>query len=279
VVLLGNATEGTNRMNQTDANGFRLVEAIIKAGLAGGGYTDYWFPKAGTDVPLPKRGYSRLNKSWNWVVGTGAYVDDIDVIVKEKKDAALAARNRALLITCVLALIITAFTTGITVLFGKRIAKPVIYAKDHTERFAHGRFTERFDPKLLALKDETGMLLQSLNLMRERLGTMIAEVSAASDKLGSGSGELSNTAQEVADGASEQAASAEEVSASVEQMTTTIHQNADNAVQTEQIGMAIQQLDNVVQRNAAASEELSASAHSLNDQAAILRESIARFEI
>ena len=206
-------------------------------------------------------------------------MDDIDVIVKEKKDAALAARNRALLITCVLALIITAFTTGITVLFGKRIAKPVIYAKDHTERFAHGRFTERFDPKLLALKDETGMLLQSLNLMRERLGTMIAEVSAASDKLGSGSGELSNTAQEVADGASEQAASAEEVSASVEQMTTTIHQNADNAVQTEQIGMAIQQLDNVVQRNAAASEELSASAHSLNDQAAILRESIARFEI
>ncbi len=35
-VLLGSATEGTNRMNLKDAKGFELVKAIIAAGMAGG---------------------------------------------------------------------------------------------------------------------------------------------------------------------------------------------------------------------------------------------------
>ena len=41
VVLLGSKTEGTNRKDLTDANGFRMVDAIIQAGINGGGYVDY----------------------------------------------------------------------------------------------------------------------------------------------------------------------------------------------------------------------------------------------
>jgi methyl-accepting chemotaxis protein len=54
----GNKTEGTKRYGAKDAKGFEFIKAIIKTALEGGGYTDYWFPKAGSDVPLPKRGYS-----------------------------------------------------------------------------------------------------------------------------------------------------------------------------------------------------------------------------
>jgi len=61
-----------------------LFIAII--GIAG--YTDYWFPKAGSDTPLPKRGYSLEFKPWGWVVGTGNYVDDIDTIVAEQQKTA-----------------------------------------------------------------------------------------------------------------------------------------------------------------------------------------------
>jgi methyl-accepting chemotaxis protein len=58
VVLLGNATEGTNRMDAIDADKTPFMRNIIANGLKGGGFTDYRFPKAGTDIPLPKRSYS-----------------------------------------------------------------------------------------------------------------------------------------------------------------------------------------------------------------------------
>lgn len=46
IVLLGNSTEGTNRMNTKDAEGYQMVKEIIRVAVQdGGGYTDYVFPK------------------------------------------------------------------------------------------------------------------------------------------------------------------------------------------------------------------------------------------
>ena len=43
-----NDTEGTNRMETKDANGYQMVKEIIRVGQeADGGYTDYVFPKEG----------------------------------------------------------------------------------------------------------------------------------------------------------------------------------------------------------------------------------------
>ena len=48
VVLLGSATEGTNRMETKDANGYQMVKEIIRMGQEpDGGYVDYVFPKEG----------------------------------------------------------------------------------------------------------------------------------------------------------------------------------------------------------------------------------------
>ena len=48
VVLLGSKTEGTNRLETTDGNGYKMVKDIIRVGQQkDGGYTDYVFPKEG----------------------------------------------------------------------------------------------------------------------------------------------------------------------------------------------------------------------------------------
>ena len=52
IVLLGNSTEGTNRMNTKDAEGYQMVKEIIRVAVQdGGGYTDYVFPKEGETEP------------------------------------------------------------------------------------------------------------------------------------------------------------------------------------------------------------------------------------
>ena len=236
VVLLGKDTEGKNRMDAVDANKYPYMKNIIANGMKeGGGYTDYWFPKAGSDKPLPKRSYSLLSKEWGWVLGTGAYIDDIDAIVAEKHKASYEAMTLALVVTVLFSLLATAVGAAIAYAVGSRIAHPIIYASEQSGIVASGDLSRNLDGGMIGKKDEIGTLLKSLDTMRVDLGEMIDGIKSTSDRIGGGAGELANTANEVATGASEQAASTEEISASVEEMGSTIRQNADNASETERI--------------------------------------------
>ncbi|HIJ88189.1 MAG TPA: PAS domain S-box protein [Desulfuromonadales bacterium] len=88
IVLLGKPSEGKNRIDLQDKNGKYFIREIITQGRKnGGGYTDYWFPKAGSDIPLSKRSYSLEFKPWHWIVGTGNYIDDIDKVISERHKA------------------------------------------------------------------------------------------------------------------------------------------------------------------------------------------------
>lgn len=77
IVLYGRKdVEGTNRY-EANINGVYYVKEIIEKGKQpAGGYTDYWFPKKGEENPRKKRGYSLLFKPFDWVVGTGYYLED-----------------------------------------------------------------------------------------------------------------------------------------------------------------------------------------------------------
>ena len=88
MVLLGSATEGTNRMETKDADGYQMVKEIIRVGQEpDGGYTDYVFPKEGETESSPKRSYSRAFEPFGWVVGTGNYIDYIDETVEKETQA------------------------------------------------------------------------------------------------------------------------------------------------------------------------------------------------
>jgi len=78
VVLYGNSeVEGTNRWDSY-VGGIYHVREIIKNGMKeGGGYTDYYFPKKGDTIPVPKRGYSLLFSPFDWVIGSGYYLEDL----------------------------------------------------------------------------------------------------------------------------------------------------------------------------------------------------------
>ncbi len=235
VVLLGREVEGHNRMDTVDAKGLRLVEALIKAGLKGGDYTDYWFPKASGGDPLPKRGYSKQSKVWGWIVGTGVYIDEIATTVAEKRQAALDRLSAALTATIIFALIATAVAAVVSVSFGSRIAKPLAHAAERSGAFASGDLSVSFDEKYAKSQDETGQLIRSLESMRRDLSTLVGGVVDTAERVSAGSLELKSTAEQVSSGASSQAASTEEVSASTEQMAATIRQNAENAAETERI--------------------------------------------
>jgi len=70
--------EGRNLGDYRDPNGVPFFQLLVEKARKGGGYVSYSWPKAGQTAPSPKIAYAQLMTGWNWMVGTGVYVDDID---------------------------------------------------------------------------------------------------------------------------------------------------------------------------------------------------------
>lgn len=233
VVLLGKDTEGKLRIDQKDSKGNPFIRDIIANGLKpGGGFTDYYFPKAGGSEPLPKRSYSLAYKPFKWVLGTGNYIDDIDnILMQYKADADKLRRTfilKAFFIVLGLLLLSYLFTT----ILGSRLSKPIVNLLDKMKAIAEGDLTIEIDVKQ---NDEIGFLAKAASHMVKALRDMATNIGKGAQEVGLASSQISKVSQQLSQGASEQAASTEEVSASMEQMVSSIHQNADNASITEKI--------------------------------------------
>jgi methyl-accepting chemotaxis protein len=69
--------EGKNFYTAVDPSGKQLVKEQIDRARDGTGVVSFLFPRAGSDVPVPKLSYQIAFDAWRWVIGTGVYVDDI----------------------------------------------------------------------------------------------------------------------------------------------------------------------------------------------------------
>lgn len=73
-----------------DPNGKRLfVEMVTLAKKKKGGFVDYYWPKPGKKEPAPKISYVKLIPIWDWVVGSGIYVDDLEEQVQNIRTTGL----------------------------------------------------------------------------------------------------------------------------------------------------------------------------------------------
>ena len=50
----------------------------MKRAQAGGGSLQYLWPRPGSDIPIEKWGYAVGLGEWNWMLGTGVYIDDLE---------------------------------------------------------------------------------------------------------------------------------------------------------------------------------------------------------
>ncbi len=227
VVLLGRDTEGTNRFDLLDANGFALVQAIISAGTSGGGYTDYMFPKAGETEPLPKRGYSLAFEPWEWVIGTGNYIDYIDVVVGESGNR---ISNSIQMIMIRFVIIMIALFAAVAV-FGVMISFNIIQSlkkiSSNIKKMATGEFVKSDDHAMLKRKDDFGILNQDVEETKERISELLREVKMESERIddivtgiGANVRELNTNIEDVSDTTEQLAAGMEETAASSIEINT-----------------------------------------------------------
>ena len=234
VVLLGNDTEGTNRMETEDANGYKMVKEIIRVAVEdGGGYTDYVFPKEGETESSPKRSYSEYFEPFDWVVGTGNYTDYIDTAIASQdkvfSDYAMK-KTSALIGACVVMLVVVAV---LIFMIAQDITKSLKKVVAEIEVIAGGNFAHRMQDNMMKRKDDFGQLAGALETMRESVCGLLSKVkieAANIDKVvETMDSNISNLNEEI-----------EDVSATTEQLAASTE---ETAASTEQINSMTQQID------------------------------------
>jgi methyl-accepting chemotaxis protein len=206
---------GKDLSENKDPNGKRLfVEFVKVCREKGEGFVEYDWPKYGADKPQPKLSFVKLFKEWNWVVGTGAYIDDIEKTVNIKKSelenkvkAAMADMKQQINLT----------------------------KKEIQENIKHVLITISVISLIGLAVILIGSYLFAKYSITKPLNRIIVGMNESAEQVTSASGQVSSYSQSLAEGSAEQAASIEETSSSLEEMSSMTKQNADNANQADNL--------------------------------------------
>jgi methyl-accepting chemotaxis protein len=198
--------------------------------------------KEGETTALPKRGYSKLYAPFNWVIGTGNYVNDIDKIIADKQAIIKSDLMQSIVISIVLfvgALILGAILSSI---LSKRIANSLIMVKDFAKRLSNYDFST---PITITSKDEVGQIGEALNIAQNNISDLVKLIINDSQNMSASSEELSATVQEISEktqeidvalrsivaGIQESSAASEEIAASVEEVDSSINELSGKAME------------------------------------------------
>ncbi len=247
VVLLGSDTEGTNRLDTKDVTGYAMVKDFIQGAVANGSYySDYQYPKEGGTEPMPKRAYTQYYEPFDWVVGTGNYIDNIDDQIAASTETAnqfTKEKITTFAIVCALFQLLIILYLIITIL---NITKPLKLVMKALQSMSEGDFSAKLDSSSLKRRDDFGKLLNILEKMRTSIGGLISDVmketcqtTASVNGIMENITRLNSEIEDVSSTTTQLSASMEETAATasnIDEMTKDIESAAKNIADRAQEG-------------------------------------------
>ena len=114
VAMPGNKGVGKNFIDLKDPDGTPVIKNLIDVARAGGGISSYKWPKPGgpDDVTYLKSSYSKAFEPWQIMVGTGAYMDDLQAKVRTMVISTLAQGVGVVLLGIIAAYFLVRSITG-----------------------------------------------------------------------------------------------------------------------------------------------------------------------
>jgi methyl-accepting chemotaxis protein len=148
--------ENRNLYDVPDSDGVFFTRQQIELAAQGGGFVGYRFPRAGGDEPLPKISYATEFKPYNWTIGGGIYLDDIDAIFWAQ------VRQIGLLVGVALVLVV-----GMFVLLGRSIVNPIKAMTVAMRKIADGETSTAIPAQ--ERRDEVGAMAQSVQIFKDNM--------------------------------------------------------------------------------------------------------------
>ncbi|NKF51486.1 HAMP domain-containing protein [Shewanella sp. WXL01] len=214
---------GTNVRQLKDPNGVMLFdEMIVKTRSAQTARVDYMWNKPNQDKPSPKMSMVIKHQAWGWIIGTGVYVDDIDVAVSD-----FIWEYLGLLIAVWIPVFLLLYVIMVS------IASPMKQTIEAFENIARGEgdLTLRLSQKG---SDELKQIAEYFNLFTEKIQQLVKSVSELVVDSSDLAANLSNIANTASDISTNVQAETEGVATAVNQMAVTATDVAANAQDANQ---------------------------------------------
>ncbi len=242
-----------------DANGKFLIRDLVNTAKAGGGFVEYWFPKAGQQNAEPKLSYASLFAPWGWVIGTGIYIDDID---REYKKGAMLLGGISVGLLVLLSLI--GWQVGSSVV--RQLGGEPGEATEIMQRVAAGDLTARLE------NTRPGSLLNALGGMVDSLRKLVSEINSEANSLVGNAAQIASASDEVARAAEHQADSTSAMAAAIEELTVSSNHISDSARETaRETNSAVQLSGEGAERVHLASKAIQKISDTVSDASARIR--------
>ncbi len=260
-----------NKVKGTEENLFSAMVSVVKD--TGEGFVEYMWPKplddgSSSTKEEPKLSFVKSIDEWDWIIGTGFYIDDIDKRILEKSQN-LQTRLRALN----LLVLIIGISLGILLVVAgsiivKAIVNPIKISSNMLEKMSHGEgdLTKRLSSKTT---DEVGDLSNNFNHFIEKLIEIINEIKESIVKTVNIEEELGistdNTSNEVTEINNKINNIKEKVASLNGSIIDTNHQVDSITEQISRLDANIEDESSALEQSAAAINEMVASIHSVSN--------------
>ena len=210
--------EGNDLSSYQDPSGRPVFVEFVQAAQApGGGFVHYLWPKPGNQKPVPKLSFVKRFAPWGWVIGTGIYIDDVELAWRA---SAIKAGGLALL--CLIPLV------GASIALWHSIIVRLRYIVDRFQEATEGEWdlTKRIE---VTSNDEISELMAWFNKFMAHLDEMIRAISQNALQVASASEAVNATSQQIAANSEETSSQASLVSSSARQVTLNLETVASGA--------------------------------------------------
>lgn len=102
---------GKNYYELEDISGNKAIKQLIDTAKAGGGIYRYVWNKPSTNVQSEKLSYSIYLKDWDWMIGTGLYLDDINnqLLLLQQEMSRHISNTREVILTIAMSSLLSIF--------------------------------------------------------------------------------------------------------------------------------------------------------------------------
>ncbi|CCE04885.1 putative methyl-accepting chemotaxis receptor/sensory transducer [Bradyrhizobium sp. STM 3843] len=235
---------GQDVSDMKDPNGKKLfVEMIDVVRQHGRGFVNYDWPKPGSEAPQPKLTHVAGFAPWNWLVGTGVYIDDLSAQTWASTRQSLMAAGLVLLILLVVSTLVGRGITGplhrMTAVMKSLaggdldVEVPGVGRGDEVGEMAgavevfksnavarHALEAEQKEAEQRALARRKADMYKMADDFEGAIGEIVETVSSASSKLEVSADTLSKTAVRAGELATAVAAASEEASTNVQSVAS-----------------------------------------------------------